>query len=609
MTDLRTSEEIAASTLTGAELVRITQGGSSKRTTTEDIAALNRTVYVEDYGAVSDGTATTGTDNSAAFVAAFAAGLHVKARNPSGRYWLKNVDVPTGRSLDMCGAIVQPAAGANYCFRVLASSQLRNCEFRDSPGNLLKSTTLTVAALAGATSVTVADPSKFYIGGLIVIVADADSGLTAFYGGPRLAVNHCVVSNIVGSVITLSEPLQFAAASGNAALTSLGCVVVEGSDTVVSGLKITTVALGLTVRSPLAGGNIGRIYVSDVEMNTARLGGMVELGSVSSATFAYIRGYLGFAGSPYIAAFGHKTDCTQAVSTKGGHHFTRCDYLTTQEGFDFQDTDIISLTDCYADTCTGTGLRINSTNDVLVTALWSGFVGKGISVSGSSQRVAIFSCYTNASAPGVPWGANISLEVEDGSQVFIDRDNWQRLQTMRAGTGWDTVNNVTFMAAQQFAEDGTSAAPSRSWRLDPDTGWYRAASGEERFMSNGTTRFRVNGQGAGLQDGDVSAPALFWGGDIDTGLYYATGAMRLGVNGGARFFWGDNDSGPTNTPLRFPSFTLAAANALSGLTAGQMLYISNGRKVGEGAGSGTGVIAYYSNTSWRVLSTDAAVAT
>jgi hypothetical protein len=40
---------------------------------------------------------------------------------------------------------------------------------------------------------------------------------------------------------------------------------------------------------------------------------------------------------------------------------------------------------------------------------------------------------------------------------------------------------------------------------------------------------------------------------------------------------------------------------------GQLAYATNGRKVGEGAGAGTGVPVYYSNGAWRVYSTDAAV--
>ena len=42
---------------------------------------------------------------------------------------------------------------------------------------------------------------------------------------------------------------------------------------------------------------------------------------------------------------------------------------------------------------------------------------------------------------------------------------------------------------------------------------------------------------------------------------------------------------------------------------GSMAYCTNGRKVGEGAGAGTGVPVYFSNSAWRVFSTDAAVAT
>ena len=567
-------------------------------------------VFVEDYGAIPDGTATSGTDNSSAFAAALAAGDYVTSRNISGRFWLKNVIIPGGKTLDLRGAIIQPSAGADYCFKISERAQLRNAEFRDSPNNSLKTTTLTASASAGDITVTVSNPSIFYEGGLIVVVSDDDSGLTPSYGGPKLAVNHATVENITGSVITLSEPLQFNASSGNAALTSLGCVVVEGSNAVIQNLYITTVPLGLTVQSPVAGGGIGKIRVTDIEMNTTRLGGVIELGSVSSATYDNIRGYLDATASPYIAAFGHKTDGSQAASTKGGHHLTRCDYLNAQEAFDFQDTEYVSLTDCYADTTSGTGVRIGQgTNDVLVTAQWAAFCGKALSVSGSSARVYFYSCYTLASAPTVPWGQNISLEVENGcTDIYINRDNWRRSRAMRADLGWDTINNVTYMATQQLTEDGTASAPARSWKLDTDTGWYRASPGEERFQSNGNTRFRVNIQGAGVQDGSALEPSLFFAGNVDTGLYYdPSGQVRMSVNGLARWFWGDNDVGPVSRPLRLPNVTLATANALAGLTDGQMIYITNGRKVGEGVGAGTGVMAYYSSSSWRVFSTDAAV--
>lgn len=49
------------------------------------------------------------------------------------------------------------------------------------------------------------------------------------------------------------------------------------------------------------------------------------------------------------------------------------------------------------------------------------------------------------------------------------------------------------------------------------------------------------------------------------------------------------------------------ANLADGLFEDEEGYATNGRKVGEGAASGTGVPIYWSNSAWRVFSTDAAV--
>lgn len=52
------------------------------------------------------------------------------------------------------------------------------------------------------------------------------------------------------------------------------------------------------------------------------------------------------------------------------------------------------------------------------------------------------------------------------------------------------------------------------------------------------------------------------------------------------------------------SFTFAL---LPAGTNGKICYCSNGRKVGEGAAAGTGVIVYYSNGQWRTFAADAIV--
>ena len=63
-------------------------------------------------------------------------------------------------------------------------------------------------------------------------------------------------------------------------------------------------------------------------------------------------------------------------------------------------------------------------------------------------------------------------------------------------------------------------------------------------------------------------------------------------------------------PIGMPSFTLAGAPATA-LQDGDLIWISDGRKTGEGVGSGTGVVAYWDSTSaaWLRLSDDTAVAT
>lgn len=60
----------------------------------------------------------------------------------------------------------------------------------------------------------------------------------------------------------------------------------------------------------------------------------------------------------------------------------------------------------------------------------------------------------------------------------------------------------------------------------------------------------------------------------------------------------------SSTKLRPGSYTVATVP--SGV-AGDQIYASNARKIGEAAGAGTGVIAYYSNGNWRRLSDDSVI--
>lgn len=56
--------------------------------------------------------------------------------------------------------------------------------------------------------------------------------------------------------------------------------------------------------------------------------------------------------------------------------------------------------------------------------------------------------------------------------------------------------------------------------------------------------------------------------------------------------------------VSFPSYTVSQLASVTNLASA---FASNGRKVGEGAGSGTGVPVYYSLGQWRTFSNDSPV--
>ena len=67
----------------------------------------------------------------------------------------------------------------------------------------------------------------------------------------------------------------------------------------------------------------------------------------------------------------------------------------------------------------------------------------------------------------------------------------------------------------------------------------------------------------------------------------------------------------TTGNLAIKALVSAASYAVAGLPAGlngALAFASNGRKLGEAAGAGTGVMAVFSNGSWRRLSDDSIVA-
>lgn len=114
MVGVKTSDELPAGPLTGAELSRITQNGKSFRTTLGDIAAINRVAaYVDDFGAVGDGV----TDDSAAFVAALASNLAIQCNG--GKYYnIGDITLTSNQSINFNNARVKAKAGCSFMVKL-----------------------------------------------------------------------------------------------------------------------------------------------------------------------------------------------------------------------------------------------------------------------------------------------------------------------------------------------------------------------------------------------------------------------------------------------------------------------------------------------------------
>lgn len=118
------------------------------------------------------------------------------------------------------------------------------------------------------------------------------------------------------------------------------------------------------------------------------------------------------------------------------------------------------------------------------------------------------------------------------------------------------------------------------------------------FASDGTTSvFRVtNGTG------DIETAGTFL---ASTGFRLIAFGAYCGINSGSRFEFNSADVRAYN-PLRLQVYTVAGLPSAG--TAGRTAFATNGRKNGEGAGSGTGVLVFDDGTAWRACDTGATVA-
>ncbi|WP_288587646.1 DUF2793 domain-containing protein [uncultured Methylobacterium sp.] len=242
-----------------------------------------------------------------------------------------------------------------------------------------------------------------------------------------------------------------------------------------------------------------------------------------------------------------------------------------------------------------------------------------VNARGSFQGITV-----NAVASGSP-----ALVVGDGSadagptygMVNLTRpsDNVRaHLALIRAGNYvWQLgyLNNTNAIGFFPFNFSGSQqGAPAIAFNTDSNVGIGTAAPAARLHVAtgDGAEALRAVSGAAGLSFSTYAGQAYLWG--SGTVLNFGTTSahtLNIGTNNATRIqisAAGEVTFGSAVTftqPAKFTGYTVSTMPAGA---VGMVIYVSNARKVGEAAGSGTGVMAYYSNGNWRRPSDDSPVA-
>ncbi|MCK8784432.1 hypothetical protein M0638_08575 [Roseomonas sp. NAR14] len=248
MADAKITDLPSASTLSDTDLAPIVQGnGSGAETRRATVAQLRagvtgeRLVHVRDFGATGDGV----TDDTAAFVAALAAGSRVELTR--GRtYVVGELTITGGHTLEGNGATLRARAGAAYILKLSGlRPQLHNLELEDGTLALPRQTTLATAAATGATSLAVASGSG--IQARMTVAVELDSG------DWHLAL----ATAATGGAVTLDRALPGAAAAGRRLRAVHAALWLTDAQRFVVSRVLFTSCWGALVAKPEAAGGTG----------------------------------------------------------------------------------------------------------------------------------------------------------------------------------------------------------------------------------------------------------------------------------------------------------------------------------------------------------------
>jgi hypothetical protein len=415
---------LAGGTMTGplvVPTVPITQNDNTVATTAFVRTVIGGPVDVHWYGAVGDGVA----DDTAAWNNALAAG-DVCGR-PGKTYLVKNINAPTGAAIDLRFSILTAAAGADYCLKLTGyGSHLMNGSIEDGTAKTVRNTTVATAAVAAATTITVAATTGFVAGNIIFVKCDS---------GPAHVSR---ISSVTSSTITLMDGLPASAAVGRDVASCRGLLVIE--DMVfgtVENIVFANQPLAVEFRSAGSSHGCGKNSIHNLRIDYTQLGGVVLFDDVYDNDLTAIQSW-GGSWTTIGKSFGFYLDARNAsLLTYGANRWTACSSLAGDYGLIVQKSEYGFFTACNFDSNNYWGIVLdNGANKNQFANQWcasnGGSGGGGVKSQGTSTIENIFNgLQTRFNGPSQ---AGPDISIASGNTMYVDDSTWRESRVL-SGTG------------------------------------------------------------------------------------------------------------------------------------------------------------------------------
>ena len=192
--------------------------------------------------------------------------------------------------------------------------------------------------------------------------------------------------------------------------------------------------------------------------------------------------------------------------------------------------------------------------------------------------------------------ASLGLDVTAGQLYFrTPQSGWQETAGGSGGSTSDDITNESGLAGATVTDALNTLAPTAATitLTDAANDTLSLSAGSVTLSAQGSGGLNFTGGGLTIEDATNDSISLSPGAII----FQDNTSDIVELTEGVLF---------VSCPVSTGQFAVASLPASP--QEGYIAYATNGRKVGEGAGSGTGVPVYFSNGAWRVFSTDQQVA-